>query len=501
MPPARRSTRLLGLLLVFLGCLLFAVRGYRDQTTTLQSFDFKPVYGAARCLLDRCDPYDSAAIQREFLAHGGDPTDLRPFRPFNSNYPPSALALVTPFALLPFGPAHLLWLALSTTLFSMAALLTADLCLTPNPAHPPSRWTTLALALLLAAFVSTSTMLLMLAQPAGIAIGFLGIATWCLLRGRHPALAVLAFALALTLKPHLGALLWLFFLLVRPAIATPAVLYRRRALEIATATILLSLPGLIWASTSSASAHWPTELRQNLRGIAAHGNASDPGPANNEAHDITSLQAALSVLRDQPSFYNSASLTISAALFFLWLAPVLRTPANPQRDLLAIAAIVTLSLLPIYHRQYDTRLLLLTFPALAILLASQRRLGLAALTLTSMAVAVTTHSFPHVADRLLTGQTPPGKLLTLFAYRPMPIVLLTLTAFYLFCLYRQSSAPRPLQTLHRIQPRSIPAAFFLVCSSIPSRLPASNPNSAKRDIPLPSNRTGETHGCDPRNQL
>lgn len=448
MPPAPLRPRTLSLLLVLFGCILFAVRGYRDQLTTLQSFDFKPVYSGARCLLDRCDPYDSPTLQRQFLAHGGSPADLRPFRPFNANYPPSALALVTPFALLPFGPAHLLWLALSAILFSVAALLLADLCLAllagSRSAHPPTG--ALATSLLLALFVASSTMLLMLAQPAGFALGLLGIAVCCLLRGRYPALTVLAFALSLTLKPHLGALVWLFFLVARapmpggPQGTTPAHLYRRRAVQIAAATVLLSFPGIIWASIRPASAHWPSELSRNLAGIAAHGSASDPGPANDEAHDITSLQAAFSVIEDQPRFYNTASISICAALLLLWAIPVARARPSLHRDLLAIATASSLTLLPLYHRQYDTRLLLLTFPAVALLLASDRGLGWAALALTALGTTVTSHNFPHLGQWL--HPSPTGPLLTLLYFRAMPLFLLGLACFYLFCLHRLTGPER-----------------------------------------------------------
>ena len=286
-------------------------------------------------------------------------------------------------------------------------------------------------------------MLLMLAQPAGIALGLLGIATWCLLRGRYPVLAVLAFALSLTLKPHLGALVWIFFLLAKPSAHadSPALLYRRRALQILAATVLLSAPGLVWASISPASRHWPTELGQNLRGIARHGAASDPGPANDEAHDITSLQAAISVLRDQSAVYTPASYAIAAVLFLAWLPPVLRRPNGPARDLFALAAIASLSLLPIYHRQYDTRLLLLTFPAASLLLATRLRLGALALLLTASGIVLTSHNFPHLIARLLPdSEATAGPLVTLLAYRPMPLFLLALTVFYLICLYRPSQS-------------------------------------------------------------
>ncbi len=438
MPPVRPRPRTLSLLLVLLGCVLFAVRGYRDQLTTLQSFDFKPVYSGARCLIDGCDPYDSLTLEREYLAHGGDPSDLRPFRPFNANYPPSALALVVPFALLPFGPAHLLWLASSAVLFSVGALLMADLCVVPlgsSPSPlPPTGW--LATSALLSGFVASSTMLMMLAQPAGIALGLLVIAVWCLLRGRAPVLAVVLFAMSLTLKPHLGALVWVFFLLARHPLSEalrPTGLYRRRALQIAAAAVLFSLPGMLWASLHSSSAHWPAELHRNLVGIAAHGNASDSGPANSEAHDITSLQAALSLLKDEPRFYNTASVLVCGVLFLTWMVPIVRSRSSASRDLFALAAASSLTLLPLYHRQYDTRLLLLSFPAVAVLLGSRRAFGMTALALTALGTAITSHNFPHLLERFHPG--PTGLLLTLVYFRAMPLFLLVLTSFYLVCLY------------------------------------------------------------------
>ena len=440
MHPPRARLRWFSLVLVFAGCVLFAVRGYRDQRTTLQSFDFKPVYSGARCLLDGCDPYSSPAIEREFLAHGGPPNDLRPFRPFNANYPPSALALVVPLALLPFWPAHLVWLALSAGLFSLAALLIADVCI--RLLADGSAAVTIGVSLLIAVFMATSTMLLMLAQPAGVALGMLGIGVWCLLRGRLPALGVVCFALSLTLKPHLGALLWLFFLLARTSAREPgpARLYRRRALEIAAATVMFSLPGILWASVKPASARWPAELRHNLAGIAAHGNASDPGPANDEAHDITNLQAAFSVLRDEPRFYDAVSWAISGLLFLLWGVAVVRAPASLGRDVLGIAVAAGLTLLPIYHRQYDTRLLLLVFPAVAFLLATRDRLASATLLLSAVGTVVTTHNFPRWMERLHPGAA--GTAATLLCFRAMPLFLLAVTCLFLSCLHRDPGPAR-----------------------------------------------------------
>jgi hypothetical protein len=430
--------RIYGFLVVLAGCLLFAVRGYQNQKATLQAFDFKPVYGSARCLMDGCDPYDSMQIQREFLSHGGDPSDLRPFRPFNANYPPSALFLVIPLAVLPFGVACAVWSWIGIGLFCCAALCVADLC--------AGRYS-LVVQCVLAAFVTTSTMLIMLGQPAMMSISLAVLAVWCFLRGRFAWLGVLALAVSLTFKPHVGALIWLFFLLAsRGEAKGEAVrMFRRRALETLVLTLILMAPGMLLASHHAASAHWPQELHTNLVGIGARGNASDPGPTNMEAQAIVSLQAVFSLVRDVPRFYNLAAYAVFVPLFVAWLYGVVRPvrerlgglagSAIDARNLLALAAAAALGFLPIYHRQYDTRLLLLMFPAVALLAVSSRWMGRAAIVLSVVVTVTTSHQFVHAGPWLAVHGFPLTGPAWLLVFRPLPLTLLLVSCFFLYALF------------------------------------------------------------------
>ena len=452
MTKAFKHQRMYGLCMVLFGCLFFAVRGYHDQTLALESFDFKPVYSSARCLLDGCDPYDSIQIERVFLQHGGDRSDLRPFRPFNANYPPSALFLVMPLTLLPFGPAHLVWLGIGISFFCVAAFCIADLCVGGS---------VLVVHGVLALFVVTSTMLIMLGQPAMLSISLAVIGAWCFLRARFAWLGVLAFAVSLTFKPHVGALIWLFFLLASrsgtvpgPAAGEtsvePVAMFRRRALQTLVVTLMLMTPGIWLAFHHPASAHWPQELRTNLVGIAAHGNASDPGPSNSEAQSITNLQAVFSLMRDTPSFFNRAAYAVFIPLFLAWLYLVMRRLRNPYRrifgeegltvlaarNLLALATAAALSFLPIYHRQYDTRLLLFMFPAVALLASTKGWRGYVALALSVVTTVTMSHQFVHLGPWIghHVGHWPPVVWLVLF--RPMPLTLLLLSCFFLYCMVR-----------------------------------------------------------------
>ena len=405
---------------------LYMVRGYQDQRVTLQSLDFKTVYGGARCMLQGCDPYDSQQIFAAYAAAGGPTDDMRPFRPHEPIYAPSALSLLIPFALLPWEPAHLLWLAVSTGIFVLAAALMADLCFKLSP---------LVSACFIGLFLLTSTTLIMLAQPAQLTIGLCGIAVWCLLREKHAVAGVLCFALSLTLKPHVTGLVWLYFLL-RDRTS------RRRAWQIAWVTAILYLPGLVWASVMPASSHWLTEIPANIRGITAHGLVGDPGPANDGASSIAGLQPLLSVFRDDPAFYNKAAEGIGVVLLAMWLIPVLRMPQSRERDYLALAAVVCISLLPIYHREYDTRILLLTFPAFALLMQRSWRVQTATVCITLATIVLTTHNWinfvsTHVTPQIIAKQGALTSMQLILWMRPVSVFTLLLTIFYCGCLYAQ----------------------------------------------------------------
>ena len=419
-----RQARTVSVGIVILCCLLYVVRGYYDQRVTLQSLDFKTVYGGARCLLHGCDPYDSSQIFKEYADAGGPTDDMRPFRPHEAIYFPSALSLFTPFALLPWEPAHLVWLAVSTSSFVVGVLLIFDLCVDSL---------SLLTALILGFFVLTSTTLIMLAQPAQLTIGLAAIAVWCLLRDRYAHLGVICFALSLTLKPHVTGLIWLYFV-VRDQ---PS---RKSAWKIMLTTLVFCLPGIIWASMMPASARWLREIPANIKGITAHGLVGDPGPANDAASSIGGLHPLLSLFRDNPAFYNRAAIVIGVVLLALWIVPVLRMHSGSARDYLGLASVACISLLPVYHREYDTRILLLTFPAFAYLLGRGRWCQITTTVITVSTIILITHNWinfatihilPHITK--VNGQLSTGQ--TILWLRPVPVFTLLLTLYYLCTLY------------------------------------------------------------------
>ena len=87
---------------------------------------------------------------------------------------PTMLAVVIPFALLPWGLSHVLWMLAIGTSFILAAYLMWSIGARDAP---------IASGVLIGLFLIGSEMLLEIGNPAGIAVSLCVIAVWCFLRG------------------------------------------------------------------------------------------------------------------------------------------------------------------------------------------------------------------------------------------------------------------------------------------------------------------------------
>lgn len=424
-----------GLILLMFGGLAFLLLGIaRERGSVAPMADFKVVYYGSRCLLEHCDPYKPAEIEHVFLSEGGE---KRGDSAYMRNawhgiiavfiYLPTASFLTVPFALLQWGPAHVLWMALIAASFLLAAYLALSLTEKEAP---------LISAGLLALFVASSGLLLEFGNSAGIAASLCVIAVWCFLRDRMAVAGVLCLAASLAVKPQDAGLVWLFFLLCSGT-------YRTRAWQSLIATIALSVPGLVWVWRIAP--HWVAELHRNMVVSAAPGGLTDPGPA--DVHTtvngavIVNLQTVVSLARDDPRFYNSVTYIICGALVLVWVIATLRSRRSPARDRLALAAIAALSMLPVYHRQHDTRMLLLMFPAFALLWSEGGATAWLALLVTAAGTVLTASTMMQLLAILarhwhLATEGLGARVLNVFMIRPAPIVLSVVGVFYLWAYVR-----------------------------------------------------------------
>jgi hypothetical protein len=376
-------------------------------------------------MLSDCDPYSFPDIERQYYEHGGNPVFSFSAKNQPLVNPPTTFLLVMPFSLFSFPIAHMLWLAASGVLFCYAAYATLTLA---DFALSAVIFTCLLLL--------TSPLLLMLGQSATMAIATMTIAITLLLRGKRSWLAVSLLAISIALKPHLVGLVLVYFLFQNK--------YRTRALQAIAATALLAVVSALWVTVHPASHRWVTELKAALAGSVAPGGINDPSPANPDSSFMVNLQVDASMLFPvgQGSTFsenrrktNLIAWTVTGILLVGWLCGVGRARPTMENDLLAIAGVCCISLLPIYHRMYDTRFLLLTIPALVLLLKRHRLAGGAAACLTCLIFLSTNNlfaTFIRKIDLLIvkSSVTPVG--------RQAPLVVLLLAITYVVIYVFQS---------------------------------------------------------------
>lgn len=421
-----------GLVLLLLGSIIFVFLGLALEHSSREPMvDFRVVYYPARVLIQHSDPYDQAKVLSLYRVEGGDnPADSEKVRQIVTRYIylPSAFCFTVPFALLPWGPAHILWLWLTITGLLFASVLMWSLT---------ANWSPIVAGALIASFLVNGELLIISTNAAGIVISLCAIAVWCFLRERFVYPGIFCLAIALAVKPQDSALVWLYFLLAGSV-------YRKRALQTLLATVAISLPGTLWVW--HLSPHWMQEWHSHLAAFTVHGGINDPGPASMGGHGLAmviSLQSVISVFWDDPRIYNPASYLACAPLLLVWAFVTLRTRATTARAWLALAAIAALTMLPVYHRQYDAKLLLLTVPACLMLWAEGGLIGWLALLVNAAGFVLTGDLTWAILLGLInhlhlstTGLS--GEILTAVQVFPAPLIVLVMGVFYLWVYARKS---------------------------------------------------------------
>jgi hypothetical protein len=430
--------RLSGVILLLLGSTILLWVGIsRERTSPVSMIDFKTVYVGSRCLIEHRDPYKPDEMEKTYYSEGAGRKTDNPSIRFSVTrfiYLPTIFVITAPIALLPLGAAHIVWMILTAATFILAAFLTWDLAYS----HAP-----IASACLICLFLITSELLIEVGNAAGIAVSLCTIAVWTFLRQKFVPAGILCMALSLLAKPHDAALIWLYFLIA-------GALHRKRAVITLLLAAGLALPAFIWISTAAPG--WMHEMNLNLAQHSHPGADSDPGPQGVVAWahgaQLINFQTVLSLVYDDPGFYNPVTYAVSGALLLVWLFAVLRSRLTPASCSFALAAAAAISMLPTYHRQQDTRILLLIIPAFALLWENSgspngKRRRWLALLFTSAAVLftgdLTLERLGAIGYRF--GATAPlhpisprfsAHLATLLFARPAPLAILMVAIFYLW---------------------------------------------------------------------
>lgn len=397
------------------------------------SSGFQAVYYGTKCLLQHHNPYNQSELASVYRAEGGEyPTQSHAAHESVTlyvNFPTTFVCLI-PFAMLPYGAAHALWLILIAVLFALASLMVFDL-----GAHY-SRGVSLFLVCVL---VANSEIIFSSGNTAGIVVSLCVIGTWCFLKDRFVPVGILCLGLSLAIKPHVVGLVWLYFMLAGGV-------NRKRAFQSLVIPIVVGLSAFFWVSQVTPT--WMHDWRANLSAISSAGGINEPGPHSITGRTpdmIVDLQSAVSVFKDDPRVYNPISFFVCGALLLLWSIRSFRARYSHSRALLALAAVVPLTILVTYHRPYDAKILLLSIPACAMLLSVGGWAGRIALLVTTAAIVLTA-DIPLAILVVLAGKLHvgpvgfAGKMLTTLLLRPAPIAMLVMACFYLWALMR---SPQP----------------------------------------------------------
>jgi hypothetical protein len=243
--------------------------------------------------------------------------------------------------------------------------------------------------------------------------------------------------LSVLIKPQNADFIWVYFVLSGGQ-------YRRRAWQALAVGILLSLLPVTWLTYRAPN--WVAEQQRNFAAISSHGDMNDPGPSSPNFPGIDTpidLQTSLSIVRDDAKFYDAATYLICAPLLAIWLFITIRARRSSGSTWFALASLAAIALLPVYHRQHDGKLLLLSIPACAMLWAERGVVGWCALLISSTAI-VLVGDVPsiirnRVMEPLLSSTTGTmQRLLTASLGRPVPLILLLMGCFYLWAYSRHA---------------------------------------------------------------
>jgi hypothetical protein len=121
----------------------------------------------------------------------------------------------------------------------------------------------------------------------------------------------------------------------------------------------------------------------------------------------------------------------------MWAIRTLRLRVSQRNTWVALAAISAIAMLPVYHRQHDAKLLLLTLPACFLLWKEGGRIGQIALLVSTVGVVLTADIpvallgvFANDLHASTTGFF--GQIMTIMLLRPATVALLAIGIFYLW---------------------------------------------------------------------
>jgi len=344
--PARPWSLILTLLVLLSGTEFF-VRGPLRFAHSGNFNDFISPYIQSRAWVKGIDPYSPANLVRlwppqaehfVFLDRDFTTGTLVLKRGIPTAYPPTALLVLAPMTILPWPLAHGAWLVLNLLVYASMGLCLAWLMhLQWNQTRT---YVFCALVLTLAPFHT--------GMAAG-SIAIVAVATTAIVllaaERRQDILAGTLLAIAVSLKPQIG-LPFLFYYLLR----------RRWRLASSAIGAVAFLAVLAVLRLTIAGTPWVENYAYDNRILFSRGSLGDFTEANPIRFGLVNVQVLLYAILHDRALANGLALAVGIIAGLWWLF-LFRRRSSSEPHLLALSALVVISLLPVYHRLYDASLL------------------------------------------------------------------------------------------------------------------------------------------------
>ena len=316
--------------------------------------DFAMYYTASGAWLAGENPYDAAAAPLRWTRAGGR-ADIMPETEDGAAVPwlpiitlPQTFPLLAPLAALPAKAAVAVWYALAAMLLLAQTAALADLI--GSRLSQPLGMLLLAVTFVLAPVHESFGY----AQPSGPAISLAILGVWAATR-RRDLLAGVLLALGAALKPQVGGIFVLYYLLRGRwrVVGVSAV--------IGIALMLISVVPMMLRGIP-----WLDGWRFHMSDVERVGGYNSPLPENPMRRHMINLQMIFGGLLHSYAMVNLAAIATGVVLVVLLALAVRRAHARADRagqsgpdELLILSAVCVLGLLPVYHRFYDASLLVL----------------------------------------------------------------------------------------------------------------------------------------------
>jgi hypothetical protein len=316
-------------------------------------WDFANAYSASRAWLHGTNPYDKANIVDEWRSAGEQPWPIK-FNLWAAVHPPTTLVMLAPLAPLPALPAMLTWFTFAGVLF--VAEIVALVWIAELSCRDSRTWVLIA-ALLASAPVQVALISGQMAAPS-VALVVLGVA--CVLRARDVAGSHAPTAGAFDL---FGGILLGLASAIKIQIGLPFVLYylvlRRWRVALPALLIVAVVAAVGIAPMEARHFPWLSSWRNQIASTVVPGGMNDPNFSGRYRFEILNVHVLLhGFLQNEPAIRLIGG-AIVAALLALYLAALARAGRGQNRsdELLALAALSGLTLIPVYHKIYDASIL------------------------------------------------------------------------------------------------------------------------------------------------